>query len=252
MNDIFSKTGLESLHGFITTQTLLAFDLDGTLAPISPEPDQIEVPDVLQHELQMVMQHLPIAIITGRSRRDALRFLAFTPTYLIGNHGAEGLPIWKAAEARFTKLSQGWKLQMLQCLETSDTGILLEDKGTSLSVHYRHADNQEQTIARLREIINRLTPTPRVVGGKCVLNLVPQDAPNKGDALLELMTQTGREQAIFVGDDVTDEDVFSLGSNSIFTIRVGKNDTSQADWFVAEQAEVLKLLKKICAYAQTC
>ena len=199
MNDIFSKTGLESLQGFITTQTLLAFDLDGTLAPISPDPDTIEVPSELQQELQMIMQHLPVAIITGRSIRNALRFLSFTPNYLIGNHGAEGLPIWKAAETRFNKLGQSWKMQLLQSLETSDTGLLLEDKGASLSVHYRHANNQEQAVARLRKIIDTLTPPPRVVGGKCVLNLVPHDAPNKGDALLELMTQTGREQAIFCG-----------------------------------------------------
>ena len=45
---------------------------------------------------------------------------------------------------------------------------------------------------------------------------------------------------------------FSLGSRNIFTIRVGKSDASQADWFVAEQADVLRLLRKIRAYAQPC
>lgn len=250
MKDIFSTAGLEALRHFITPHTLIAFDLDGTLAPISPDPNTIKISDQLQQELRMIMQYLPVAIITGRSRRDAMRFLDFMPSYLIGNHGAEGLPIWKAAEARFKELGQTWKMQLLQCLETSDTGILLEDKGTSLSVHYRHADNQEQAIARLREIITTLTPPPRVVGGKCVLNLVPRDAPNKGDALLELMTQTGREQAIFVGDDVTDEDVFTLDSRNIFTIRVGKNDTSQADWYVSEQAGVLKLVQEMHSFLQ--
>lgn len=250
MKDIFSTAGLEALRHFITPHTLIAFDLDGTLAPISPDPNTIKISDQLQQELRMIMQYLPVAIITGRSRRDAMRFLDFMPSYLIGNHGAEGLPIWKAAEARFKELGQTWKMQLLQCLETSDTGILLEDKGTSLSVHYRHADNQEQAIAGLREIITTLTPPPRVVGGKCVLNLVPRDAPNKGDALLELMTQTGREQAIFVGDDVTDEDVFTLDSRNIFTIRVGKNDTSQADWYVSEQAGVLKLVQEMHSFLQ--
>jgi len=250
MKDILNKAGFEALRHFITPHTLIAFDLDGTLAPIRSEPNKIKVTEELQHELLMIMRYLPVAIITGRSRNDAMRFLKITPNYLIGNHGAEGLSVWKEAETRFSELSQGWKMQLLQRLETSDTGILLEDKGTSLSVHYRHADNQEQAVTRLREIINTLTPPPRVVGGKCVLNLVPQDAPNKGDALLELMTQTGRKQAIFVGDDLTDEDVFSLGSRDIFTIRVGKNDTSQADWYVAEQTDVLKLVKEIHLFIQ--
>ncbi|QOX78857.1 trehalose-phosphatase [Trichlorobacter lovleyi] len=248
MNDIFTKAGLGALQGFITPQTLIAFDLDGTLAPINPDPHMIEVSGELQQELRMIMQYLPVAVITGRSRRDAMRFFEFAPSHLIGNHGAEGLPVWKAAEARFKELVQSWKMQLLQRLETSDVGILLEDKGASLSVHYRHAPDQEQVATRLHDIITTLTPPPRVVDGKCVLNLVPQDAPNKGDALLELMTQTGRDQAIFVGDDVTDEDVFALGSRNIFSIRVGKNDTSQADWYLSEQAGVLKLVQEMHSF----
>lgn len=245
MKDILSTTGLETLRHFITPHTLITFDLDGTLAPISPDPGNIIISDELQHELQMIMQYLPVAVITGRSRRDALRFLEIPPTYLIGNHGAEGLPLWKEAETRFNQLSHDWKIQLLQSLETSDAGVLLEDKGTSLSVHYRHTANREQAYLRLMLMINKLTPKPRVVEGKCVINLVPYDAPHKGDALLELMHLTGMGSAIFMGDDETDEDAFALKQNNILTVRVGKSATSQADWFIPEQGDLLKIVSEL-------
>ncbi|MGE0917248.1 trehalose-phosphatase [Trichlorobacter lovleyi] len=250
MKDILSTAGLETLCHFITPRTLLAFDLDGTLAPISPDPNEIKVADELQQELQIIMQHLPVAVITGRNRRDAMRFLEISPHYLIGNHGAEGLPLWKEAETRFSKLSQDWKMQLLQSLETSDAGVLLEDKGTSLSVHYRHTANREQAYHRLMHMIKKLTPEPRVVEGKCVINLVPYDAPHKGDALLELMHLAGMDSAVFMGDDETDEDVFALKQGNILTVRVGKSATSQADWFIPEQNDVLKTVTAMRLHLQ--
>lgn len=245
MKDIFSTAGLEALRHFITPHTLIAFDLDGTLAPISPDPGNITVSDELQHELHMIMQYLPVAIITGRSRRDALRFFEITPNYLVGNHGAEGLPRWEQAETRFNELSQSWKMQLLHCLETSDAGVLLEDKGTSLSVHYRHTANRDQAYHRLLHMIKKLTPTPRIVEGKCVINLVPCDAPHKGDALLELLHLAGMNSAVFMGDDETDEDIFALKQSHLLSIRVGKSTTSRADWFIPEQDDLLKLVSEI-------
>ncbi len=88
MKDILSTAGLETLCHFITPRTLLAFDLDGTLAPISPDPNEIKVADDLQQELQIIMQHLPVAVITGRNRRDAMRFLEIF-SLPDRNHGAK-------------------------------------------------------------------------------------------------------------------------------------------------------------------
>ncbi|MDK9718172.1 MAG: trehalose-phosphatase [Trichlorobacter sp.] len=250
MKDIFSTAGLETLRHFITPHTLIAFDLDGTLAPISPDPGNITVSNELQHELQMIMQYLPVAIITGRSRRDALRFFEISPNYLIGNHGAEGLPRWEQAETLFNELGQSWKMQLLHCLETSDAGVLLEDKGTSLSVHYRHTVNRDQAYHRLLHMLKKLTPTPRIVEGKCVINLVPFNAPHKGDALLELLHLAGMNSAIFMGDDETDEDIFALKQNHILSIRVGKSTTSQADWFIPEQNDLLKIVIEMRLHLQ--
>ena len=243
MKNILSKAGENALSTFLNRKTLLAFDLDGTLAAIHPDPQQIEILPDIQHALMLLMQYQPVAIITGRSCLDAKRFLKITPDYLIGNHGAEGLRLRASSIQRFKKISSAWKMQLLQNLEISDTGILLEDKGFSLSVHYRHAPDQEQTRNKLFEIIARLAVPPRVVEGKYVINLVPSDAPHKGDALLDLLRQSGTEQAFFLGDDITDEDVFNVQCATVFKVRVGQYDASKADWFVNTQADVLTLLK---------
>ena len=99
-----------------------------------------------------------------------------------------------------------------------------------------------------REIMgamHRLAPLPRLVSGKFVENLVPQDAPNKGEALSLIMQHLGCRRALFVGDDETDEDVFRLRNGHIFGIRVGMNSGSAAGNFVREQKEILPLLDEV-------
>lgn len=243
MKNILSKSGENALSAFLNRKTLLAFDLDGTLAAIHPDPQQIEILPAVQQALTQLMQHQPVAIITGRSCDDAIRFLKVVPDYLIGNHGIEGLGLRDSTIQRFKAISSQWKLQLLQKLETSDSGILLEDKGFSLSVHYRHAPDPDQARDRLLALIARLATPPRVVEGKYVINLVPSDAPHKGDALLTLLRQSGTEQAFFLGDDITDEDVFNVQCATVFKVRVGQCGASKADWFVNTQADVLTLLK---------
>ncbi len=86
----------------------------------------------------------------------------------------------------------------------------------------------------------------RVVPGKQVVNLVPLDAPNKGDALLALRDSTGADMAIYVGDDVTDEDVFRLDQpGRLFTVRIGTSKRSAARYFLKQQEEIDALLEAL-------
>ncbi|MDP1992017.1 MAG: hypothetical protein Q8K00_13460, partial [Syntrophales bacterium] len=91
----------------------------------------------------------------------------------------------------------------------------------------------------------RLVPQPRVVGGKYVENLLPEEAPDKGSALLQLMRQAGCAKGFFVGDDRTDEDVFHLDGNQLFTVRVGTGMKSRARYFLRGQGEILLLLRHV-------
>ena len=243
---IFSPEGVEELRDFVDTTTLHAFDLDGTLAPIVDNPAGIKIPDEVRHALIQLNEMAPVAVVTGRSRADALTHLGFTPRCLVGNHGAEGFPGEYAADLDFIRLCQGWKKQLELLLpDMSARGILLEEKGETAALLYRHAPDADKAREIIRDAIARLTPPPRMVSGIFVENIAPQNAPHKGEALEAIMGHLGCHRAIFVGDDVTDEDVFRLRNPAILGIRVGKDQESVAGYYLQEQHEMIRLLQEM-------
>ncbi len=246
MTYLFSDAGLEALREFIDPETLFAFDLDGTLAPIASDPGGIHVPAAVQEALANLRKRAMIAIITGRSRKDAQRHLRVVPQYLVGNHGAEGLPGWERCEEEYRQLTGSWEKQLRRGIpDDTDSGIVVENKGMSLSIHYRSARDRAAARSFVLDAIGQLIPGPRVVGGKCVENLLPAEAPDKGAALMQLMRRAGREKGFFVGDDRTDEDVFRLDGDRLFTVRVGTGRKSQARFFLRSQREIPLLLRHI-------
>ncbi|MFA5279089.1 MAG: trehalose-phosphatase [Smithellaceae bacterium] len=243
---LFEKNSFPVLEHFLDRSTLFAFDLDGTLAPIVSHPDAAGIPDAVREELSVLAGKAPVAVITGRSRPDALRHLMFAPRYLVGNHGAEGLSGWKAREKAFVRATRDWQRQLEALIPAEDReGIVMENKGSTISVHYRHAENRKKAHAMIRRAAGRLVPPPRLVGGKCVENLIPEDAPDKGAALKLLMRQAGCSKAFFAGDDETDEDVFRLNHKRILAVRVGRKNDSSARFFLREQSEIARLLREI-------
>jgi len=81
--------------------------------------------------------------------------------------------------------------------------------------------------------------------GKCVFNLLPPHAIDKGIALEQLMQLCGASGAIYIGDDVTDEAVFQRKLNNVLTIRVGRDSTSAAEFFVNHRLHVFEVLDKL-------
>ena len=246
MTYLFSDDGLAALHDFIDLATLFAFDLDGTLAPIAADPGGIRVPQDIQRALAELKERAAIAIITGRSRMDALHHLGVEPRYLVGNHGAEGLPGWERYEEDFRRLGGEWDRKLHEIIpDMANAGIVVENKGMSVSVHYRGAINRPAARSLVLNAIGHLVPQPRVVGGKYVENLLPEEAPDKGAALLQLMSRAGCAKGFFVGDDQTDEDVFQMDGGKLFTVRVGIGTRSRARYFLRGQREIPVLLRHI-------
>lgn len=245
---LFSAEGRATLHAFVDPETLYTFDLDGTLAPIVSDPAGIVIPEEVRQRLIQLNGLAPVAVITGRARADALTHLGFTPRFLVGNHGAEGLPGAAATAQDFAWLCQEWKAQLTQLLPAmSAYGIDLEEKGQTLALHYRKAADPVAAREEILAAIDRLQPPPRVVSGIFVKNLAPLKAPHKGTALEALMAHLGCLHAIFVGDDVTDEDVFKLHNPAILGIRVGSSGNSAADYYLKGQHEVIMLLQEMIA-----
>ncbi|MGB5216923.1 MAG: trehalose-phosphatase [Smithella sp.] len=177
---------------------------------------------------------------------DALHHLGISPRYLIGNHGAEGLPGWEDREQVFSIITNQWQSQLDELLPGNDRkGIMIENKGVTLSIHYRYVCNIKSAHKMILEAISKLMPQPRRIGGQFIENLLPAGAPDKGIALRLLMEKSGCRKGFFVGDDETDEDVFRLNDANIFTVRVGMNTFSDALFYVQDQNEIVRLLHEI-------
>ena len=244
MKYLFDAPGRAALAACVRGNGLLALDYDGTLAPIVPRPEDAEMRPRTRELLARAARRLPVIVLTGRARGDALRRLHGVPVLeVIGSHGVE-TPA--GATGRFLGRVARWRHELSGRLRALG-GVAIEDKKYSLAVHYRHAADP----AAAREEIGRAAAGlegARVLGGKAVVNFVPAEAPHKGAALLAALRRLGCAQALYAGDDDTDEDVFALpGPERPMGVRVGEAAGSAAEWFLRGQDEIDALLEAILA-----
>jgi trehalose 6-phosphate phosphatase len=248
MRLLFDEAGRARLDEIVQPGMLCVFDFDGTLSPIVPQPDSACLPPEVRERLLTLTTLAPVAILTGRSLADIGTRLGFEPHFVIGNHGLEGMPGWEGRSGGYAAACVAWRGALERALcdkQRFDPGIRLEDKGYSLSVHYRMARNQAQTEQRLTALFKTLSPPPRVVAGKCVYSLMPADASHKGGALEELMQQAGAATAIYVGDDVTDEDVFRLRRPDVLTVRIEPHPDTAAEFYLPAMPDIVQLLDEL-------
>jgi trehalose 6-phosphate phosphatase len=243
----FSPAGLQRVRDFVRGRTLLAFDIDGTLAPIVGKPWDAQIPDKLQFCLASLSAQRVVAIVTGRAIADARQMLSFRPRYLIGNHGAEGIPGVDGGERNFEAVCRGWLAALYAdgAALSPPSGIIVENKTYSLALHYRHAGDVDLATQWLEKQALGLSPKPRLIHGKFVLNLLPPGAPHKGDAVLALLAHSGLQRALYVGDDITDEDVFRLGSPPVLPVCIAPRNDGVSDLFLASQSEVGPFLEEL-------
>jgi trehalose 6-phosphate phosphatase len=242
-----STAGLARLRAFFVRDTLLAFDIDGTLAPIVDRPWDARVPVELQRGLKALAARAPVAIVTGRAIEDARPMLGFTPRYLIGNHGAEGVPGQEHVSEQCARVCRAWLDELSTGSEAwrDVDGIVLEDKTYSLTFHFRHAKDQGAALRLLVARTASLMPLPKLINGKKVLNLLPPGAPDKGEALTALLEREHCKRALYVGDDASDETVFRLRSPAILSVRVEPDEASAANLFLNGQPDVGQLVHEL-------
>lgn len=225
---------------------LLAFDFDGTLAPIVDRPDDARVLPALVPLLVRASARWPVAVVTGRALADLRDRLGFVPQHLVGSHGAEGLALADADAAAAVAALDAWRARLRDAApQLLAAGVELEDKGASLALHYRRAADPTQARRVLEAVLAQAPPCGAPVrrfGGKCVENLVAAAAPDKGDAVHHLARLTGARAVLFVGDDVTDESVFRRALPDWLTVRVGRDPLGSAAAFHLNSVEQMPLL----------
>lgn len=248
MNLLFSENGMQRMNEIVQPGLLCAFDFDGTLAPIVVRPEDVQLPYEVQQRLITLSHYAPIAIITGRAVLSMQKYLGFSPDFIIGNHGIEGLPGWVDHAKNYPMYCNKWEqavITLLQDQAAFDPDIQIENKQYSLAIHYRCVRDPADMEQRLRSLFTQLTPSPRVIPGKYVFNLLPQDATDKGVALAKLMSSYDFRSAIYVGDDITDEDVFRLHRPDVLTVRIENAIDSAAEFFLRQSGDIKHLLDEL-------
>ncbi len=249
--NILSSASRPLLKAISNKKWLLAFDFDGTLAPIVNNREDAVLSESTWNLIEQLTHCFSVAVISGRSRADVQKRVPPGVHWILGNHGYEGLSeiIDTFQEESARKLIQQWKSK----LETEPTlipSMELEDKTYSLTLHYRPSLTSQNILSKIMESIEILTPKPRVVLGKDVVNLMHPNLPNKGTAVETLLTLNKLEGVLFVGDDWNDEDVFELKNPQIIGVRVGYEKTSRAKYFLQQQRDVNILLNTILTYCE--
>jgi trehalose 6-phosphate phosphatase len=241
MKDILSTTCRPVLHRFAWANVLVAFDFDGTLAPIVAKPDAASMRTRTRSLLAEVAKRYPCVVISGRARSDVARRVAGVGLRrVIGNHGVEP---WQSTPAVSSQVAR-WRAALEPEL-AGLRGVSVEDKTYSLAVHYRNSREKKRARAVILDAIARLEDV-RLVGGKLVFNVIPRDAPHKGIALERERDLLGCDTAIYVGDDETDEDVFGLPTRErLLAIRVGSSQASRADYCIRGQQDIERLLEAL-------
>jgi trehalose 6-phosphate phosphatase len=245
MQHLFSPQGEAALAAVMKAQPLLAFDFDGTLAPIVSRPDEARVAHDIERRLDRLGQRLPLAIVSGRSVDDIRKRFSFEPRYVIGNHGAEDPLVPRLPPAAL----DGMRARVrLHALDLQALGVGIEDKGYSIALHYRQSNDRESALQLLGELVRDLPPGLDAYGGKLVMNIVGSSAPNKAAAVASLVRQSGAPCAVFLGDDVNDEPVFAAAAPEWLTVKVGRDDTpSLAKFYVESPDEVALVLQRMLA-----
>lgn len=190
----------------------LLLDVDGTIVDIAPTPKEVHVPLRLCVSLEKLSGRLggACALVSGRLIESLDRLFSPLKLSAIGAHGAQMRVAGAVHEGRVTQLPDVLRRKLAAA---QSPGVIVEDKGYSLALHYRGAPKREAELRALAAEACRdyAAEDIDVLAGKSVLE-IKHSGINKGAAVLELMKLppfAGR-RAVFIGDDVTDEAVFAV------------------------------------------
>jgi trehalose 6-phosphate phosphatase len=246
MRHLLTKKGEAALAATLHRRPLLAFDFDGTLAPIVARPGDARIPAAVAARLSRLVGRLPVAIVTGRSVADVRRRLGFRPQYIIGSHGAEDEADPVGAAARARSLDPLREMLASRHAALTAAGVAVEDKRQSIALHYRLSRQREHAIELIRGLLSTAGASLQVFAGKMVVNATAAGAPDKAHAVQALVARSGASCAVFAGDDVNDEPVFASAPPGWLTIRIGRDDsTSRAQFFLSSPDEMALLLERM-------
>ncbi|HYV39663.1 MAG TPA: trehalose-phosphatase, partial [Gemmataceae bacterium] len=230
---------------------LVCLDYDGTLTHFAANPLGAHLSQQMERVLLSLSEHghASLAIVSGRDRADLQSRISIPGVFYAGNHGLEiSGPGYMFVEPTAAENSNALKelAQQLEAKLASITGAIVENKGLTISVHYRQvAAEQVDEVRSLVHATLAAAKHPFVLSrGEKVFEIRPRVYWNKGNAVGWIQEKIDKPDilAIYVGDDTTDEDAFAALDDGI-TVKVGEALETAARYKVSGTAEVRKLLE---------
>ena len=247
IEDIFAQIG--------DRQPAVFLDYDGTLSPIVSNPDNAHISDAMRRQVQQLAEYCPVAIISGRDRRDVEHRVGLRHLIYAGSHGFD----ISGPEARQISTEFGEEFlphltragEILESRLSTVSGARVERKRFSIALHYRNvaAENIEQVRKHAKEVIERFSDL-KLSGGKKILEIQPDLDWDKGKALQWLMEKldlrTDQYCPLYIGDDLTDENAFEALRDHGIGILVGNHNAStQAQFHLNNVDEVRQFLRQM-------
>ena len=242
----------------------LITDLDGTISVTAPTPDQAIVSPACRRYLEAIAARAElVAVVSGRPVEDARRLVGLEGIAYVGLHGFSlpVPPVWtEESIAHYTVLARGLLGELRRAI--SLPGVLLEDKGPLIALHYRQAAD---TVVAREAILDAIGAAVSARGfavheGKMAIELRPPiPAAHKGTVVRHLVGQHGLRSVLYIGDDVTDIDAFRAlreatafrGASAVVVTRETPSDVLEAadyrlegvagaEWLLGEVSTALR------------
>jgi len=245
----------------LRAKILLLLDYDGTLASISPSPSEAILPSATRKILRILGKAggIRLAIVTGRGMANIKKMVGVKGITYVANHGLE---VSGPAVKRKYVIGAAYRgilkkiLISLGAAFLGNRGVIVEDKGLTVSLHYRKAPAKDA--ARIKKIfLETVRPylkaeTVRIMAGKKIWEIRPPSGWDKGGVVTWLLGRETRRLKdasavlpVYIGDDVTDEDAFKALRRNGITIRVGSLKSSAASFYLNDIDEVRSFLERI-------
>jgi trehalose 6-phosphate phosphatase len=219
----------------------LLFDVDGTLAPIVPRPEDARVPASTRAELERLAgRYGLVACVSGRPANEARSVVGVATLTYVGEHGLELDPEAEGWAGRIHAFARG-------------TGRTVEQKPLTAAFHYRNAPDREAARRELEEVEAEARAAGfRTRWGRLVLELLPPVDTSKRTAVSRLLERSGLRRALYAGDDTTDLDAFAGLDDLELAVRVAVAApespaalSERADVVVGSPAELARLLAEL-------
>ncbi|MGA1822344.1 MAG: bifunctional alpha,alpha-trehalose-phosphate synthase (UDP-forming)/trehalose-phosphatase [Thermoplasmatota archaeon] len=230
---------------------LIMLDYDGTLTPFKSLPEEAVPDEKLRDTLRRLTDddRNDVIIVSGRDHETLENWFGGLDVNIVAEHGVwirERKGDWKMIEP----LEDSWKENIRPVLESyviKTPGTFIEEKGYSLAWHYRRADQAQALaqISEMKETLHNMTSNLNVgiLNGNKVIE-IKNIGVNKGRGVKNWLDCQSWDFILAMGDDWTDEDMFSALDGKGYSIRIGYGRT-RAKYNLKNVNEARELIREL-------